>query len=108
MWQRRTTRRPVIWLLDTNTLVYILNGEPRVRAHANEAGRSGRVATSIALVTLIARLFLHLVRVESGSSRVHRPAIGRFCRGLTTRRSTLMGLPRRFPSGRNVAATDAS
>jgi tRNA(fMet)-specific endonuclease VapC len=40
----------VTWLLDTNTLVYILNGEPRVRARANEAGRSGRVVTSIVAV----------------------------------------------------------
>jgi tRNA(fMet)-specific endonuclease VapC len=40
----------VIWLLDTNTLVYILNGEPRVRARANETGRSGRVVTSIVAV----------------------------------------------------------
>ena len=38
------------WLLDTNTLVYILNGEPRVRARTNEAGRSGRVVTSIVAV----------------------------------------------------------
>lgn len=38
------------WLLDTNTLVYILNGELRVRARANEAGRSGRAVTSIVAV----------------------------------------------------------
>ena len=37
----------MIWLLDTNTLVYILNGDARVRARANEAGRAGRVVTSI-------------------------------------------------------------
>lgn len=38
------------WLLDTNTLVYILNGEASVRARANEAGRVGRVVTSIVVV----------------------------------------------------------
>lgn len=38
------------WLLDTNTLVYILNGEARIRARANEAGRAGRVVTSIVVV----------------------------------------------------------
>jgi tRNA(fMet)-specific endonuclease VapC len=38
------------WLLDTNTLVYILNGQVRVRERANEAGRSGRVVTSIVVV----------------------------------------------------------
>ena len=38
------------WLLDTNTLVYLLNGEVRVRGRANEAGRSGRVVTSIIVV----------------------------------------------------------
>ena len=38
------------WLLDTNTLVYILNGETRIRARANEAGRAGRVVTSIVVV----------------------------------------------------------
>ena len=37
----------MIWLLDTNALVYILNGDARVRARANEAGRAGRVVTSI-------------------------------------------------------------
>jgi tRNA(fMet)-specific endonuclease VapC len=40
----------VTWLLDTNTLVYILNGEVRIRARANEAGRAGRVVTSIVVV----------------------------------------------------------
>jgi len=40
----------VTWLLDTNTLVYILNGEAGVRARANEAGRVGRVVTSIVVV----------------------------------------------------------
>jgi tRNA(fMet)-specific endonuclease VapC len=40
----------VTWLLDTNTLVYILNGEARIRARANEAGRAGRVVTSIVVV----------------------------------------------------------
>jgi tRNA(fMet)-specific endonuclease VapC len=40
----------VTWLLDTNTLVYLLNGELRVRARANEAGRTGRVVTSIIVV----------------------------------------------------------
>ena len=35
------------WLLDTNTLVYILNGEAGVRARAKEAGRVGRGGTSI-------------------------------------------------------------
>jgi tRNA(fMet)-specific endonuclease VapC len=40
----------VTWLLDTNTLVYILNGEIRIRARANEAGRAGRVVTSIIVV----------------------------------------------------------
>lgn len=29
------------------TLLYILNGEPRFRARANETGRFGRVVTSI-------------------------------------------------------------
>lgn len=38
------------WLLDTNTLVYILNGDTSVRARANEAGRVGRVVTSIVVV----------------------------------------------------------
>lgn len=38
------------WLLDTNTLVYILNGEIGIRARANEAGRAGRVVTSIVVV----------------------------------------------------------
>jgi len=40
----------VIWLLDTNTLIYILNGEADVRARANEAGRVGGVVTSIVVV----------------------------------------------------------
>jgi tRNA(fMet)-specific endonuclease VapC len=40
----------VIWLLDTNTLAYILNGEAGVRSRANEAGRVGRVVTSIVVV----------------------------------------------------------
>jgi tRNA(fMet)-specific endonuclease VapC len=40
----------VTWLLDTNTLVYLLNGEVRVRARANDAGRNGRVVTSIIVV----------------------------------------------------------
>ena len=38
------------WLLDTNTLVYILNGEAGVQARANEAGQVGRVVTSIVVV----------------------------------------------------------
>jgi tRNA(fMet)-specific endonuclease VapC len=40
----------VTWRLDTNTLVYLLNGEVRVRARANDAGRNGRVVTSIIVV----------------------------------------------------------
>ena len=40
----------MIWLLDTNTLIYILNGEADVRARANEAGRVGGVVTSIVVV----------------------------------------------------------
>jgi tRNA(fMet)-specific endonuclease VapC len=40
----------VIWLLDTNTLAYILNGEVGVRNRANEAGRVGRIVTSIVVV----------------------------------------------------------
>jgi tRNA(fMet)-specific endonuclease VapC len=40
----------VIWLLDTNTLAYILNGEVGVQSRANEAGRIGQVVTSIVVV----------------------------------------------------------
>jgi len=40
----------VTWLLDTNTLVYILNGDVRMRSRANEDGRTGRVVTSIVAV----------------------------------------------------------
>jgi predicted nucleic acid-binding protein len=40
----------VTWLLDTNTLVYILNGDVRMRSRANEAGGTGRVVTSIVAV----------------------------------------------------------
>jgi len=40
----------VTWLLDTNTLVYILNGDAGMRTRANEAGRVGRVVTSIVVV----------------------------------------------------------
>jgi tRNA(fMet)-specific endonuclease VapC len=40
----------VIWLLDTNVIVYSLNDEGGVRQRLNEAARQGRVVTSIVVV----------------------------------------------------------
>jgi predicted nucleic acid-binding protein len=61
----------VTWLLDTNTLVYILNGEARIRARANEAGRAGRVVTSIVVVAEL------LYGVERSSRREPTAGISR-------------------------------
>jgi len=38
------------WLLDTNIVAYAINDAGMVRARVNEAGRAGRVVTSILVV----------------------------------------------------------
>ena len=50
MWKRRAARGSVIWLLDTNMLVYARNGVAPVVARLDEVWEQGEVVTSLLVV----------------------------------------------------------
>ncbi len=62
----------MIWLLDSTTIIYALNGEGRCRQNLNSAPSRGRVATSILAVAEVYYGAENSARREENYSRVER------------------------------------
>jgi predicted nucleic acid-binding protein len=62
----------VIWLLDSTTIIYPLNGVGRCRQHLNSAPTRGRVATSILAVAEVYYGAENSRRREENYARVER------------------------------------
>jgi tRNA(fMet)-specific endonuclease VapC len=62
----------VIWLLDSVTIIYALNGQGRCRQHLNSAPTRGRVATSILAVAEVYYGVENSRRREENLQRVER------------------------------------
>ena len=62
----------MIWLLDSVTIIYALNGQGRCRQHLNSAPTRGRVATSILAVAEVYYGVENSRRREENLERVQR------------------------------------
>ena len=62
----------MIWLLDSVTIIYALNGQGRCRQHLNSAPTRGRVATSILAVAEVYYGVENSRRREENLQRVER------------------------------------